>query len=188
MGDWTGDFSLSLLRFWLRGQATVTEEDVKIETTSALRNWLPNRCGSRIIPLREIVSTTLETRFRVVRMALGIVVMLFGYFLILTSGRLIRNDVQSILVGLFGFAVGTVIFISGVTAALTLRLSQGTNTIEAPFYERGKLVMVEDTIRQAVHYQPDDMGAGLYMDRFARTAKERLQEQGVQIRERQAEP
>lgn len=171
MEDWTTDYSLSLLRFWLKGQTTVTKHHVKIDTVSTVGS-LPSP-PNREIPVNSIENISLDMRFQTPRLALGIGTMLFGYFLILTSGHLIQNDLESILLGLLCFLAGVAVFFSGMTVALVLRRQEGAEVIEVPFYERGKLVLIEDTIRQALRRESGGMNFDVFSSSYAQMMKRR---------------
>src|SRR5699024_6424462 len=88
------EFSLSLLFFWIKGHLVIDNNFIKVSTANAIFGLFPAGKDSQNIPLKNISSTQLSSKYSIFRMVIGII-----FILVFLSklGSSFFRDLKSIL-------------------------------------------------------------------------------------------
>ena len=65
------EFSLSILFFWIKGQLSVDSRFVKVNTANSVLGIFPAVRDSKTIPLKNISSTKLSSKYKIMPMIFG---------------------------------------------------------------------------------------------------------------------
>ena len=152
----SSSFSLSLLFFWIKGHITVTQRDVQCRTANTVLVLIPAGRREQTIPLRNISSCSIDTRFKIGGLIVGIVLGLGG----------LSTMAESFFAGVFILLIGVLIFGGGIRTNLTIQRSGSDYTIDVPFYEKGKMIDIQDAINEALNYEADKTDMNIHADRI----------------------
>src|SRR5690625_1479253 len=72
------NFSISLLLFWLKRKVEVDSRFVKINIPNTILGVVPLGSDQQNIPLKNISSATISSRFYFLRIIIGVIIMLLG--------------------------------------------------------------------------------------------------------------
>ena len=147
--DRTVSFSLSLLFFWIKGHINVTHRDVQCKTANTILNLIPAGSLSQTIPLRNISAASVDSKFDIVSMIIGIILFLCSF----SVG------------GLIFMFISAVIFLNGIKTALIIQRSGSDFVISVPFYEKKKIMKAQDAIREGLNYEADKVDLNIYRSR-----------------------
>jgi hypothetical protein len=134
------EFSLSLLFFWVKGNLAIDNNFIKVSTANAIFGLFPAGKDSQNIPLKNISSTQLSSKYSIFRMIIGII-------FILVSLSKLGTSFFSALIFLL---IGLIIFGSGILTRLTIQKAGRDFTIVVPFYEKGKMLQIQDYMEDAL--------------------------------------
>ncbi|MGV3243164.1 hypothetical protein [Staphylococcus sp. 11261D007BR] len=148
------EFSISLLFFWIKGQLSIDKRLVKVSTSNVIFGLFPAGTDAQNIPLKNISSTQLSSKYSVFRMLIGAVIILFA----LAS---IGNSFFSALIFIL---IGGLVFGSGMLTSLTIQKAGRDFTIIVPFYEKQKVMKIQDDIEEALMYDADKGDLNRFFD------------------------
>lgn len=148
------EFSLSLLFFWIKGHLSVDSRFIKVSTANAIFGLFPAGKDSQNIPLKNISSTQLSSKYSIFRMIIGIII-------VLTSFSRLGVSFFGALIFLL---IGVVIFGSGMMTTLTIQKAGRDFTIKVPFYEKSKLIQAQDYIEEALSHDTDKTDLNQFFD------------------------
>lgn len=139
-------FALSTLFFWVKGFIKVDSRFVKVESKNTiLGGIIPAGQKNRSIPLKSINEVYLSSSYKIFPMFLGAILIIFG----LTY--LISNIVAAIILLIIG--IGS--FGSGMKTVLVLQLSGSEYIVDAPFFEKSKMLDIKEFIDESLAYEID---------------------------------
>lgn len=149
------EFSLSFLFFWVKGSVGVDSRMVKVQKKNTVLGFIPAGSDNQNIPLKNISSTTLSSSFNIKAIIIG--------FLILFISLNILGD--SFLVGVLLFIIGLGIASSGILTILVIQRSGSDYYLSVPFYEKSKLLVIQDEIELGLSNDADKTDLNLFFDK-----------------------
>lgn len=135
-------FAVSLLFFWLKGSIAVDSRFVNINTYNTIFGCIPAGKNQESIPLKNISSAKISSRYNYVPLTLGII-------LILKSFSTIGN---SFFGGVFLLAIGLIVFSSGVLTVLTIQRAGNNVHVSVPLFEKAKLAHARKEIDLGLYF------------------------------------
>jgi hypothetical protein len=149
-------FSISLLLFWLKGSIEADGHFIKVAARNTiLFGLIPAGSNSFSIPQKNVSSVELHTAYKIGSFVLGFIFFLVG---ISTIG-------SSFFWGAFFLVFGIHVFFSGIITVLSISANNGNRTISVPFYEKQKMVIMQQEIEKALIRDTDKTDLGLYFDK-----------------------
>src|SRR5699024_8887177 len=153
------EFALSVIFFCVQGHLSVDNRFVKVTTANTILGLFPAGKDSQTIPLKNISSTKLSSKYKILPMFLGLIILLTT---LPTLGRSFGS--------LIFFLIGGVLFCSGILTTLIIQRSgndyyisdlciinvvkiqrSGNDYyISVPFFEKNKLVQAQNAIEEAM--------------------------------------
>ena len=136
-------FSIHLIFFWIRGLISIDTRAIRVNTRNTiLFGLIPAGKNQQLIPVSNVSSAGLSTKYRVIPM-------LIGAFFILGSVGSFQSD---FLAGIFGLIIGLLIFGTGIKTVLVIQRAGSDFYLEVPFYEKPKMMDAKDAIEEAIFY------------------------------------
>lgn len=151
-------FSTNLLMFWAKGEVEVDSRFIKTNVPNLLFDVIPVGNDKQNIPLKNVSGSTLSSNLEGKVLLVGIGVILFSF---LTFGD---GFFFSLFTMLLFMAIGASIIVSGIQTTLTIEKSGKPYIIEVPFYERKKLILLDQMIHDALSQDTDKTDLNLFMD------------------------
>lgn len=151
----TVNFAISLLFFWVKGSVFVDDRFVKVNRGNTILGFIPAGKDAQTIPLKNISSAQLTSKYKVFPMLIG------GIF-ILIALSIIGN---SFFAGLIFLLIGVGIFGSGTLTTLIIQRAGSDYTVSVPFFEKNKMAQVQDMIDEALVVDTDKTDLSKYMDK-----------------------
>ena len=148
-------FSTNLLFFWLKGAITVDDKFIKTNLSNTILGFIPAGKDNQNIPVKNISGSMLSTSYNLKAIIIGLILI----FIALGS---IGN---SFIGGLFWLIIGVGIAGSGIKTALTIEKSGTPYQIFVPFFEKQKMVQLNDFIHNALAEDIDKTDLNLYFDK-----------------------
>lgn len=148
-------FSLSFLFFWVKGSVGVDSRMVKVQKKNTVLGFIPAGSDNQNIPLKNISSTTISSSFNIKAIIIGI--------LILFISLNILGD--SFLGGVLLFIIGLGIASSGILTILVIQRSGSDYYLSVPFYEKSKLLVIQDEIELGLSNDADKTDLNLFFDK-----------------------
>ncbi|MCK6221791.1 hypothetical protein [Staphylococcus capitis] len=139
------NFALSILFFWIKGNLSVDSRFVKVNTANVILGIFPAGRDSETIPLKNISSTKISSKYKIMPMIFGIIIMLIS----------LSKLSSSFFAALVFFLIGALIFGSGILTTLIIQRAGNDYMISVPFFEKNKLLMAQDKIEEALAYDTD---------------------------------
>lgn len=139
------NFALSILFFWIKGNLSVDSRFVKVNTANVILGIFPAGRDSETIPLKNISSTKISSKYKIMPMIFGIIIMLIS----------LSKLSSSFFAALVFFLIGALIFGSGILTTLIIQRAGNDYMISVPFFEKNKLLMVQDKIEEALAHDTD---------------------------------
>ncbi|MGC7613339.1 hypothetical protein ACP2XV_09380 [Staphylococcus epidermidis] len=149
------EFSLSILFFWIKGQLSVDSRFVKVNTANSILGIFPAGRDSETIPLKNISSTKLSSKYKIMPMIFGIIIMLIALSMIGSS----------FFSALIFFLIGALIFGSGMLNTLVIQRAGSDYLASVPFFEKGKLIAAQDQIEDALANDTDKTDLNQFFDK-----------------------
>lgn len=149
------NFSISLLLFWLKGKVEVDSRFVKINIPNTILGVVPLGSDQQNIPLKNISSATISSRFYFLRIIIGVIIMLLG----------LGSMGDSFLLGLIFLIIGFAIAGGGIQTTLEIQRAGNPYQINVPFYEKSKVQELNDAIHSALVADTDKTDLNLFFDR-----------------------
>lgn len=147
-------FSTSLLFFWIKGTVEVDNIFVKTILSNTLLGFIPAGKDEQNITLKNISGSMLSSKYNIKAILLGLIISLFalGYF------------GESFIGGLFFLMIGFIVAGSGVQTVLNIEKSGSTYNISVPFFERAKIIELNQHINTALAADTDKTDLNLFFD------------------------
>ncbi|MFI8628621.1 hypothetical protein ACIGA4_11900 [Staphylococcus capitis] len=139
------NFALSILFFWIKGNLSVDSRFVKVNTANVILGIFPAGRDSETIPLKNISSTKISSKYKIMPMIFGIIIMLIS----------LSKLSSSFFAALVFFLIGALIFGSGILTTLIIQRAGNDYMISVPFFEKNKLLMAQDKIEEALAHDTD---------------------------------
>ena len=149
------EFALSILFFWVKGSVAVDSRFVKVNTANAILGIFPAGRDAETMPLKNISSTKLSSKYKIFPMIIGILIMLIALSRLGTSffGALIF------------FIIGALIFGSGMLTTLIIQRAGNDYAISVPFFEKNKLLIAQNSIEEALAHDTDKTDLKQFFDK-----------------------
>jgi len=149
------EYSISLLFFWLKGYIAVDSRFVKIQRGNTIFGFIPAGKDNHSIPLKNISSAMISSQYKSKPI-------LFGAFIIILALAMMSDNFFG---GLFTLAIGVGVLGSGLQTILILQRSGSDYLISVPFFDKHKLITIQNEITEALAYDADKTDLNLYMQR-----------------------
>ncbi|MFQ7349518.1 MAG: hypothetical protein ACLRN4_06415 [Anaerococcus vaginalis] len=149
------DFSLSLLFFWIKGFISVDSRFVKVSKGNTILGFIPAGRDNQSIPIKNISSSMISSQYKIKQIILGIV-FIFISLNILGS---------SFFVGLIILLIGIGILGSGIENVLIIQRSGSDYYVSVPFFEKSKLLAIQDGINEALAQDTDKTDLNMFFDK-----------------------
>lgn len=156
-------FSTNLLMFWAKGEVEVDSRFIKTNVPNLLFDVIPVGNDKQNIPLKNVSGSTLSSNLEGKVLLVGIGVILFS-FLTFGEASNVGGFFFSLFTMLLFMAIGASIIVSGIQTTLTIEKSGKPYIIEVPFYERKKLILLDQMIHDALSQDTDKTDLNLFMD------------------------
>jgi len=148
-------FSTSLIFFWLKGSITVDDKFIKTNLSNTILGFIPAGKDNQNIPVKNISGAMLSTSYNVKAIIIGLILI----FIALGS----LGD--SFISGLFWLIIGIAIAGSGIKTVLIIEKSGTPYQIFVPFFEKQKMVQLNEYIQSALAEDIDKTDLNLYFDK-----------------------
>lgn len=149
------DLSLSMLFFWVKGFISVDSRFVKVSKGNTILGFIPAGKDSQNIPLKNISSTMISSQYKIKPIILGIIV-------IFISLNMMGNSFIGALIMLL---IGVGILGSGLQNVLILQRSGADYFVPVPFFEKAKLLAIQDGIVEALAHDTDKTDLNQFFDK-----------------------
>lgn len=159
-------YALSLLMFWIKGSITVTNREIRCKTANTVLGLIPAGVREQTIPLRNISDASMDTRYKVIPLVIGVIFALGMVGAIPTGLAQGENPIATIIASIFGLLIAVMIFGSGIKTSLTIQRAGSDFKIEVPFFEKGKMADAQDAIREALNYEADKTDMYIHAERI----------------------
>lgn len=152
-------FSLSLLFFWIKGNIFVDSKFVKTNLANTILGFIPAGRDNQSIPLKNISSSSISTYY-------NFKALIGGIFLSFIGLSMISN---SFLLALILLLIGVNYFCSGIKTRLIIEKSGTPYIISTPFFEKSKIIEINNCIHQALADDTDKTDLNLFFDKKSLT-------------------
>lgn len=149
------EFSTSLLFFWVKGKVEVDNTFVKTNLSNTVLGIIPAGKDQQSIPLKNISGAMLSTKYFFKPIIIGIIL----FFMALNS---IGN---SFILGLLLLALSIGIAGSGIQTLVNIEKSGTPYLISVPFFEKQKMVLLNDIIHDALAQDTDKTDLNMFFDK-----------------------
>lgn len=148
-------FAISLIFFWIKGEVGVDNRFVKTNVSNTILGFIPAGKDQQNIPLKNISGAMLSSSFLMKPIILGLIVAFFGL-------SLIGDD---FFAGLIVTVIGICVLLSGIQTVLVIEKGGSPYYISVPFYEKAKMVEINNAINEALAVDTDKTDLNLYFDK-----------------------
>lgn len=148
-------FAISLIFFWIKGEVGVDNRFVKTNVSNTILGFIPAGKDQQNIPLKNISGAMLSSSFLMKPIILGLIVSFFGL-------SLIGDD---FFAGLIVTVIGIGVLLSGIQTVLVIEKGGSPYYISVPFYEKAKMVEINNTINEALAVDTDKTDLNLFFDK-----------------------
>lgn len=149
------EFAVSLLFFWVKGSVEVDHRFVKTRISNTIFGVIPAGKDQQSIPLKNISGSMLSTKFLAKPFIFGIILIFLGFGFM--------GD--SFIAGLILLLVGVGTAGSGIQTVLTVEKSGTPYIITVPFFEKQKMIILNDIIHEALSQDTDKTDLNLFFDK-----------------------
>lgn len=149
------DFSLSMLFFWIKGFISVDTRFVKVSKGNTVLGFIPAGKDHQSIPLKNISATTISSQYKIKPIIIGIIILFVSLSMMGSSffGALI---LLLIGVGVTG---------SGLQNVLIIQRAGADYLVPVPFFEKSKLISIQDSIVEALGHDADKTDLNMFFDK-----------------------
>lgn len=156
-----GDFSVSLLAFWVKGHMEVDDHFLTLEMQNTVFfGLIPAGRRKNRSPLENISNVYLSKGYKLGAMIIGVIIALLGI-----STLPSRN-------GLFGgivlLAIGVLMFLGGIQTTFAYELNGTEHHIQLPFFEQQHVTEFCDQVNAAIARNADSRNVGYQLQQFQR--------------------
>lgn len=146
-------FALSTLFFWVKGFINVDSRFVKVNSKNTiLGGIIPAGQKNRSIPLKSISEVYLSSSYKIFPIFLGALLMIAGLNYL---GSNIVTAFILIIIGIGSFG-------SGIKTVLVLQLVNSEYIVDAPFFEKSKMIDVKEFIDESLAHEIDKTDMNLH--------------------------
>lgn len=149
------EFSMSLLFFWIKGKVQVDNRFVKLNIPNVVLGVVPAGSGKQSIPLKNISGSILSSSLQIKPLLIGLLISFFGL------GMLGDN----FFVAFIMLAIGLTMASNGILTTLTIEKSGSNYTISVPFYEKAKLIILDNQLDEALAADTDKTDLNQFFDK-----------------------
>lgn len=149
------EFSLSMLFFWVKGFISVDSRFVKVSKGNTMLGFIPAGVDNQSIPLKNISSTMISSQYKIKPI-------LFGVIILFISLDMMSNNFIGALIM---FLIGVGVLGSGLQTVLIIQRSGADYHVSVPFFEKSKLLSIQDGITEALAQDIDKTDLSLFMDK-----------------------
>lgn len=151
------DFSLSMLFFWVKGFISVDSRFVKVSKGNTILGFIPAGKDNQSIPLKNISSTMISSQYKIKPIIFGIIIIFFSLGMM----------ADSILGSLILLLIGVGILGSGLQNILIIQRAGADYIVPVPFFEKAKLISIQDGIVEALAQDTDKTDLNMFFDKKA---------------------
>lgn len=148
-------FSLGLLFFWLKGSISVDSRFVKTSLPNTLLGFIPVGKDNQTIPLKNISSSSTSISYNFKCLILGLLWIFIG----------IGSLGESFFAGLIVLLFGVFTVFAGTQTKLIIEKGGSPYIISVPFFQKSKLIEINNVINQALADDTDKTDLNLYFDK-----------------------
>ncbi|MGX6978660.1 hypothetical protein ACWN8V_05305 [Vagococcus elongatus] len=149
------DFSLSLLFFWVKGFISVDSRFVKVSKGNTIMGFIPAGKDNQNIPLKNISSTMISSQYKIKAIILGVIITFI-------SISMLSNSFFGALIMLL---IGVGILGSGLQNVLIIQRAGADYSVAVPFFEKAKLLAIQDGITEALAQDTDKTDLNMFFDK-----------------------
>ncbi|PEH49516.1 hypothetical protein [Enterococcus faecium] len=150
-------FSLSLLFFWVKGFISVDSRFVKVSKSNTILGVIPTGSGSQSILLKNISSSMISSQYKIKPIILGSIIIFLSFMYDSFLGALIMALIG---VGILGSGLQNVLIIQRAG-------DDQSDSIAVPFFEKAKLLTIQDGITEALAQDTDKTNLNVFFDKKA---------------------
>lgn len=147
-------FSLSLLFFWIKGFVSVDSRFVKASKGNTILGFVPAGKDNQSIPLKNISSSMISSQYKIWPILIGIILMF--------SSLGMMGD--SFVGGVILFLIGVSLAGSGIQTTLIIQRAGSDYIIPVPFFEKAKIVTIQDAITEMLAHDTDKTDLNRFFD------------------------
>lgn len=149
------EFSLSMLFFWVKGFISVDSRFVKTSKGNTILGFIPAGKDNQSIPLKNISSTMISSQYKIKPILLGVIIIFISLSMMSSSfiGALIM------------LLIGVGILGSGLQNILVIQRSGADYFVPVPFFEKAKLIAIQDVITEALAQDTDKTDLNMFFDK-----------------------
>lgn len=149
------DFSVSLLFFWVKGLVSIDSRFVTTSMPNTILGFIPAGKDNQSIPLKNISAARISSSYEIKPILIGAVAALFGL------SMMGESFMASLIVLLIAIGIGG----SGIETLLVIQRAGADYYISVPFFEKQKLLILQDSITEALAHDTDKTDLGMYMNK-----------------------
>ena len=148
-------FSTSLLFFWIKGAVEVDNRFVKTNLSNTILGFIPAGKDEQSIPLKNISGSMLSSKYNIKAMIIGLILIFIG----------LGSLGESFIGALFWLIIGIGIAGSGIQTVLNIEKSGSPHYISVPFFEKAKILELNQYINTALAEDTDKTDLNLFFDK-----------------------
>ncbi len=148
-------FSLSMLFFWVKGFIEVDTRFVRVSKGNTVFGFIPAGKDNQNIPLKNISSTMISSQYKIKPILIGIVC-------IFISLSMMGSSFMGALILLI---IGVGILGSGLQNVLIIQRAGSDYYVPVPFFEKSKLLAIQDRITESLAHDADKTDLSMYMNK-----------------------
>ena len=148
-------FSTSLLFFWIKGAVEVDNRFVKTNLSNTILGIIPAGKDQQSIPLKNISGSMLSTKYNIKAIIIGLILLLIG----------LNSLDDSFIGGLIWLIIGVEVTGSGIQTVLNIEKSGSPYYVSVPFFEKPKMVELNQCINTALAEDTDKTDLNLFFDK-----------------------
>lgn len=149
------DFSLSFLFFWIKGFISVDSRFIKICKGNTVLGFIPAGKDNQSIPLKNISSSMVSSQYKIKKIFLGILLILFSLNVLGSN----------FVIGFLILIIGLEVLSSGIETTLIIQRSGSNYSVSVPFFEKSKLISIQNDITEALAQDTDKTDLNLFFDK-----------------------
>ncbi|MDT2814549.1 hypothetical protein P7H60_09670 [Vagococcus carniphilus] len=148
-------FSLSMLFFWVKGFIEVDSRFVKVSKGNTVLGFIPAGKDNQNIPLKNISSTMISSQYKIKPIIIGVIAIFISLAMM--------GD--SFLGALILLLIGVGILGSGLQNTLIIQRAGADYYVPVPFFEKSKLLKIQDQIIEALAQDTDKTDLNMFFDK-----------------------
>lgn len=129
-------FSIALIFFWLKGYISVDNNMIKTSKVNTIFGFIPAGRDEQTFALRNVQGSSKSASYKPGNFVLGLILIIIGFNM-----------------GIIWILIGIPIFLGGALTSITIDGNGSQYKIEVPFFEKQKIIKINEAIQQAVIYR-----------------------------------